>query len=184
MLLVLFMILAIAEVSSVHVALSQASWGESGHAAQQKIFIVGVHWHNEEILRHNWIPALIALTKEMGPQNVFVSVYGSASPDDTTGALQLLDQLLEESGIPRRVVLDNTTHLDEISKSPSIHGWVETPRAKTELRRIPYLAGLRNLAMQPLYELENSSMAFDKILFLNDVVFQVGLLLSVVYKSC
>ena len=42
---------------------------------------------------------------------------------------------------------------------------------RLELRRIPYLARLRNLVMEPLFELRESGVVFDKILFLNDVVF-------------
>ena len=40
-----------------------------------------------------------------------------------------------------------------------------------ELRRIPYLARLRNLVMEPLFEMKKSGQTVDKILFLNDVVF-------------
>ncbi|KAK5133443.1 hypothetical protein LTR08_007685 [Meristemomyces frigidus] len=43
--------------------------------------------------------------------------------------------------------------------------WLQVPR------RIPYLAGIRNQAMQPLYELQQSGEVFDKVLWLNDVVF-------------
>jgi len=182
--LVLFSIFSIAEVMSVHSALSRAALEEAGNLAQQKVFVVGIHWNNEEILRDHWIPALLALTKEIGPQNVFVSVYESGSWDDTKGVLKLLDRLLEDHGIPRRIVLDETTHLDEISRSPSGDGWVKTPRGETELRRIPYLARSRNVAMQPLYDMQNTTLVFDKILFLNDVIFRVRSLLPVAQKSC
>ncbi|THX26260.1 hypothetical protein D6D11_10322 [Aureobasidium pullulans] len=164
--LVLSMIVAMTEVLSIHSALSRAALD------RPRVFIVGIHWNNEQILRSHWIHALIALTREIGPENVFVSIYESGSWDDTKGALRLLDNLLEERGIPRRIILDNTTHLDEISKSPSVRGWIKTSRSKTELRRIPYLAQLRNVAMQPLYDMQNAALAFDKILFLNDVVFE------------
>ena len=171
--LILFLIIAFVEVSSVHSALIRASLVEPGDYKQQKVFIVGIHWNNEKVLRDHWIPALIELTKEMGVENVFVSIHGSGSLDDTNGALQLLDHMLEEGGVPRRTILDETTHLDEISKSPGA-GWIETSRG-IELRRIPYLARLRNVAMEPLYELRKTGLVFDKILFLDDVVFEVRL---------
>jgi len=174
--LVLFTLAAVVEVTSVHHTLRLASLKGSSSFTQQKIFIVGILWNNEIILRDYWIPALVALTKEIGGENVFVSIHGSASLDDTKGALLLLDQLLEESGIPRRVVLDDTTHLDEIAKPASDHGWIETPRGKTELRRIPYLAQIRNAAMKPLYDQQDNGFKYEKILFLNDVVFKVRLL--------
>lgn len=171
--LVLSMIVAMTEVLSIHSALSRAALDRPVNFGPQRVFIVGIHWNNEQILRSHWIHALIALTGEIGPENVFVSIYESGSWDDTKGALRLLDNLLEERGIPRRIILDNTTHLDEISKSPSVRGRIKTSRSKTELRRIPYLAQLRNVAMQPLYDMQNAALAFDKILFLNDVVFEV-----------
>jgi len=117
---------------------------EPGDFIQQKVFIVGIHWNNEKVLRDYWIPSLIALTKEMGVENCFVSIHGSGSLDDTNGALQLLDHVLKENGVPW-TILDETTHLDEISRSPGA-GWIETSRG-IELRRIPYLARLRNVAM-------------------------------------
>ena len=45
------MIIAVAEVLSVHSVLSQAYAEELGHHAQQRIFVVAIHWNNEEILR-------------------------------------------------------------------------------------------------------------------------------------
>src|SRR4051794_24727528 len=44
-------------------------------------------------------------------------------------------------------------------------------RNKTELRRIPFLANLRNRSLQPFFDLEKNGQTFDQILFLNDVVF-------------
>jgi len=41
------------------------------------------------------------------------------------------------------------------------------------LRRIPYLAGLRNRGLEPMFELqEKKRITFDKILYLNDVIFK------------
>jgi hypothetical protein len=163
------------EVLSIQSALAGASTNQPETPRQQRVFIASIHWNNEQILRHHWVPAVVALVKEFGPENVFVSVQESGSWDDSKGVLRLLDQELAKHGIPRRIVLSDTTHLDEISRPPGADGWIDTPRGKTELRRIPYLARLRNEVMQPLYEMQNASRRFDKILFLNDVVFQVSL---------
>lgn len=172
--LVLFVVIAFAEAFNIHSALKQASLEQPKAFGQQKIFIVGIHWNSEFILREHWIPALLALAKDIGPENVFVSIYESGSYDNTKAVLRLLDQFLDENGIPRKVVLDETTHADEISQTPSDSGWIEIPNGTTQLRRIPYLARLRNIAMQPMYELQNSNVVFDKVLFLNDVVFTVS----------
>lgn len=139
----------------------------------ERIYIASMHWNNEEILRSHWNDAIVQLAKTWGTENVFVSVYESGSWDDTKGALRDLDVELDRLGVRRNITLSDTTHQDEISVSPSSEGWVDTPRGRKELRRIPYLARLRNLTLRPLEDLERQGIAFDKILFLNDVVFTV-----------
>lgn len=141
---------------------------------RQKIFIASTHWNNEIILREHWNNAVLDLVRFFGSENVFVSVYESGSWDDSKGALRLLDKELEKLGAPRTIVLDDTTHTDEIEKSPAPSGWIDTPRGKRELRRIPYLSRLRNLSLEPLGTLLQSGIVFDKVLFLNDVVFTVS----------
>ncbi|KAB8265402.1 cryptococcal mannosyltransferase 1-domain-containing protein [Aspergillus pseudonomiae] len=159
------------EVLHIKYTLVQQSQPEPVTLGNEKIYITGLHWNSEQILREAWIAAVVDLANAIGRDNVFVSVQESGSWDDTKGALLLLDQQLAEHGIPRRVLMDYTTHFDEISKPPTGEGWIETPIGTTELRRIPYLAKLRNVAMEPFYELQSEGIIYDKILFLNDVVF-------------
>ncbi|KAF7589481.1 hypothetical protein BBP40_004235 [Aspergillus hancockii] len=159
------------EVLWIKHALLQQTISDPGQLGGEKIFITGIHWNNEKILRESWIPAVVELANAIGRDNVFVSIQESGSYDDSKGALRLLEKQLAEIDIPRRVVLDETTHLDEITKPPAKTGWIEAPNGQIELRRIPYLARLRNLVMQPLYERKNEGIIYDKILFLNDVVF-------------
>jgi len=139
----------------------------------ERVYIASLHWNNEAILRSHWNNAVVELAKTLGPENIFISVYESGSWDDSKGALRELDGRLERLGVARNITLSETTHLDEISRRPARHGWIETPRGKTELRRIPYLARLRNLTLRPLEELLEQGKTFDRILFLNDVVFTV-----------
>jgi hypothetical protein len=85
-----------------------------------------------------------------------------------------LDEALGKTGVRRRIILDDTTHADEIGKTPSESGWIQTSRSATkELRRVPYLAKLRNLVLEPLEELAGKGERFDRVLFVNDVVFTV-----------
>jgi hypothetical protein len=144
-----------------------------GGADGQKIFIASIHWNNEDILRSHWVPGVLGLVEHFGKDNVYVSVQESGSWDDSKGALRELDQSLEQAGVRRRIILDETTHEDEIRKPPAESGWIQTPRGAKELRRVPYLAKLRNLVLKPLEELAEAGEHFDKILFLNDVVFTV-----------
>lgn len=141
---------------------------------RQKIFISSTHWNNEAIIRSHWTSAVLDLVKSIGTENVYVSVYESGSWDDSKAALRILDAELDAIGAQRTIILDETTHADEIAKPPTQSGWIESPRGKVELRRIPYLSRLRNSSLRPLEALQESGTTFDKILFLNDVVFTVG----------
>jgi len=138
-----------------------------------KVFIASIHWNNEEILRSHWVPAILELVHNLGERNVYVSVQESGSWDDSKGILRELDLALEKAGVRRRIVLDDTTHADEIGKEPAASGWIQTPRGARELRRVPYLARLRNLVLGPLEELAKAGERFDRVLFVNDVVFTV-----------
>ncbi|KAK4543364.1 hypothetical protein LTR36_005507 [Oleoguttula mirabilis] len=155
--------------------------------SNQKIFIASIHWTDEAVLRSHWAPAVAELARAIGSENVYVSIYESGSLDATKDVLQILDTDLEMSGIRRKIVLDETTHKDEIGKPPAESGWIQMPSDHSYRqnwtdwftlekdtwvpRRIPYLARSRNLVMQPLYELQQSGERFDKVLWLNDVVF-------------
>ncbi|KAI9780712.1 MAG: hypothetical protein M1816_002761 [Peltula sp. TS41687] len=137
----------------------------------ERIFISSPHWNNEAILRSHWNSAVLDLVRHVGPSKIYVSIYESGSWDDSKGALRELDAQLDKLGVRRTIALDETTHADEIAKPPAQTGWVDTPRGKKELRRIPYLSKLRNLTLKPLEELALEGIIFDKILYLNDVIF-------------
>jgi hypothetical protein len=139
----------------------------------ERVYIASIHWNNEHILRSHWNDAVVALVKALGRENVYVSVYESGSWDNSKGALRELDIALEALKIRRNITLSETTHLDEISAVEKGPGWADTPRGSRELRRIPYLSRLRNWTLGPLQELARQGERFDKVLFLNDVVFTV-----------
>ncbi|KAJ5611474.1 polysaccharide export protein (CAP59) [Penicillium herquei] len=139
----------------------------------ERVYIASIHWNNEGILRTHWNNAILELAKELGPENVYLSVE-SGSWDGTKMAFYELDRSLDILGVARNITVSEKTHHDEISASPAGHGWIDTPQGRKELRRIPYLAGLRNLSPQPLYTFLASGITFDWILFLNDVVFTIS----------
>lgn len=176
--LLLFALFCIVDVLSLTSARQHQNLpAKSPNVRGQKIFIASIHWNNEPILRSNWSLAVLDLVAYFGPENVYVSIYESGSWDDSKEALRLLDNDLETKGVRRTVKLNETTHADELKK-PATDGWIQTPRGKKELRRIPYLSKLRNLALEPLNNL-GDGMKFDKVLFLNDVVFTVRTLITV-----
>jgi hypothetical protein len=149
----------------------------------QKIFIVATFWTNAYVIYYRWAAALVNLVGRLGPENVFVSIYESGSLDNTKEMLTWLDTGPLEEHFPtlrREITLDNTTHEDEINAGPFDEagnprsGWVLPPDGQDgkEIRRIPYLARVRNLSLQPLLKEKAAGRTYDKILFLNDVVFK------------
>lgn len=139
----------------------------------ERIYIAMVNWNNEFILRSHLSKAITELSWKLGPENVYISIYESGSYDNTKGALVDLDAELDRLNVPRNITMSSITHADEIAAPPEGEGWVITPRGKKELRRIPYLSRVRNYSLEPLHELAKQGIHFDKILFLNDVVFTV-----------
>ena len=137
------------------------------------MYIASIHWNNAAILRSNWTQAVLDLVQYLGPDNVYLSIYESGSWDDSKDALRLLDTDLGRLGVQRQIALEETTHADSIAETPAPAGWIDTIKGKKELRRIPYLSRLRNTSLKPLNELALKGIKFDKILFLNDVVFSV-----------
>lgn len=78
----------------------------------------------------------------------------------------------------RNITLGEGTHEEFVNQRPGKEeGWVRTQRGKEEMRRIPYLAWLRNQGLGELGRLSGVGGGFDKVLFLGDVVFNVGFFL-------
>lgn len=146
---------------------------DTASSPNERVFIASIHWNNEAILRSHWNRALLRLVEHLGSKNVFVSILESGSWDDSKGALGSLDGELKRLGVDRMVLLDETTHEDDITQTPGDDGWIDTARGKRELRRIPYLSRLRNRSLEPLAKLAEEGNKFDRVLFLNDVVFDV-----------
>ncbi|TGO16370.1 hypothetical protein BTUL_0029g00610 [Botrytis tulipae] len=145
---------------------------------KDRIFIASMHWNTELILRSHWSAALLDLVRYYGVDNVYISIVESGSLDDTKGALKDLDMELGKLGVERSIELLDITHKDEVERIPNLdeEGWIQTSRATRELRRIPYLAKLRNRVTDKLKKLADGTdgqkeRSFDKILWLNDVIF-------------
>ncbi|CAO2657582.1 Nn.00g037080.m01.CDS01 [Neocucurbitaria sp. VM-36] len=138
---------------------------------EKRIYIAAQHWNSAQLLRSHWNTALSALVQELGIGNVFVSIYESGSYDDTKDALRELDATLEGLQVRKSIMLSDVSHADEVARQPTDHGWIKTLDGETHLRRIPYLASIRNKVFEPLERLAAGGEHFDMILFLNDIVF-------------
>lgn len=170
-LILLFFIWDSLHAVSLHLYQQVASNAPPPPRNTKRIYIAAQHWNTARILRSNWNVALHALVQELGIDNVYVSIYESGSYDDTKGALRELDSALGELQVRRSIMLSDVSHADEITRQPADHGWIKTPSGDTELRRIPFLATIRNQIFEPLEALRKQGEEFDTILFLNDVVF-------------
>jgi len=93
--------------------------------------------------------------------------------------LSQLSVELERLGVEKSIIFTDRTHEDEVKRTPAPgeEGWVWTSRGMKELRRIPFMAGLRNKVMGVMRGLAmregEEKRVFDKVLWLNDVIFTV-----------
>ncbi|KAJ4353771.1 uncharacterized protein N0V89_005501 [Didymosphaeria variabile] len=163
--LVLFVLFNTLDILHVQQRLARGSASLNSYKpGSERIFIASILWNNEAILRSSLSAALVTLAEHLGPKNVFISIHESGSWDETKNALRELDEALEQIGVERKITTSNVTHFDEISVAPEGEGWVDTPQGQKELRRIPYLAKQRNVGLEPLEELAQRGILFDKIL--------------------
>lgn len=139
------------------------------------VYIASAQYNSEGILRSSWVPSLLQLVKELQSVQirVYVSVYESGSVDGTKTVLSELQASLEGLNVEHDIRLDDESHASAIEKSLATPGdWVQTLYGK-ELRRVSFLADIRNRALQSLDSLTKAGVHFDRILYLNDVVFSV-----------
>lgn len=155
----------------------------SSHYGKEKpsVFIVSVHRNTAKILPE-WSAAALALVDFLGNDKVYFSALESGSQDETKAGLLALKTELDGRGVANTVDLgmDVYQQLEEMwtrpdPAGPRQEGWIWNEEDHVyDLRRITYLAKERNRAMQPLAELERMGTKFDKILWINDVMFNVS----------
>ncbi|KAH6896399.1 cryptococcal mannosyltransferase 1-domain-containing protein, partial [Coprinopsis sp. MPI-PUGE-AT-0042] len=142
-----------------------------------RVFIAANHYDSEHMLESHWIPAVLGLVQALGKENVFISIAASRSPDNTLPLLWDFAQLLKKMGVENRIKLEEETHETWANHRPDTgdKGWVITPIGNHKWRRIPFLASVRNRVFEPLDDpkVVNATRGFDKVLFLNDIIFTV-----------
>ncbi|KIH91257.1 polysaccharide export protein [Sporothrix brasiliensis 5110] len=177
--------------SSLTADTSQSIASGTETTKKPSVFIVSVHRNTEPILRSAWIENLVRLVDHLGRDNVYVSAVESGSQDDTKDALMELKAQLVARGVAHTIELGTTVweQLDELYAWPDPDtpaaerpGWIwDSEEKHFALRRIPYLANVRNQAMAPLLaEAAKGSggggghgqgRRFDRVLWINDVAF-------------
>src|SRR5579871_3770001 len=144
-----------------------------------KVFIAAMIANSAPLLRNYWIPALLDLVELLGSENVHVSILENESFDESRRLLQELQNILMQKGILHTFRFEEgfrdgyTMKTDGLlqrllGKEGSNDNWIMTEDGWAP-RRINYLAELRNMVLEPL---RNSKQKFDKVLFLNDVIFE------------
>ncbi|TVY83277.1 hypothetical protein LSUE1_G001952 [Lachnellula suecica] len=129
-----------------------------GNINDEKVLIAATLYdHDGLLLGGDWSKAVVELVQLLGPWNVHVSIYEN-DPDEL--AQRSLSELKNRLNCNTSIVSDRLA-LGEI---PS----VTLPSGENGTKRMAFLAEVRNRALRPL---QDSSSRFDKILFLNDVMF-------------
>ena len=134
-----------------------------GNTYNEKIFIAAaVYDHEGELLGGEWGVRLRQFVDILGPDNVFLSIYENDADDNA----QLAMKAFAESVTGNKAVVHEHLDLDTLAH-------VNTPSGETRLKRIAFLAEVRNRALRPLDDPNSSAYnrRFDKVLYVNDVFF-------------
>lgn len=134
-----------------------------GNIHNEKVFIAASVYDREgRLLDGEWGERLRRLIDILGPDNVFLSIYENDADDKAQLAMESYAQTIECS---KSIVHE---HLD---LAPLPH--VITPSGASRLKRIAFLAEVRNRALRPLEDPNSPAYTtrFDKVLYVNDIYF-------------
>lgn len=131
-----------------------------GNRDNQKVFIAtSIYDRNGRLAGGAWGQAILDLIDILGNDNVYLSIYENDGGDEAQKALRRFET---EVRCPHSLIFENHLPLNNISH-------VTLPNGSKRIKRIAYLAEARNRALRPLSEA--SAQKYDKVLYLNDVVF-------------
>lgn len=140
--------------------ISQTSNGGRGNLENQKIFIAtSIYDRGGRLAGGAWGRAILGLIDILGNENVFLSIYENDGGDEARNALKQFETNVQ---CQHSLIFEDHLPLDSLPH-------VTLPDGSQRTKRIAYLAEARNKALRPLADL--SSRKYDKLLFLNDVVF-------------
>ncbi|KAF3491407.1 uncharacterized protein GIQ15_00924 [Arthroderma uncinatum] len=143
-----------------------------GNPNDEKIFIAS-NIVQEEMIRGPWGNSLMELVDILGEDNVFVSIYENDSGQETGDALR---KLAAELPCNSSIIAGDHISLEDLPKTT-------LPSGDQRVKRIAYLAKIRNRILEPLNSasippsphqesgFNHVKVKFDRVLFLNDVYF-------------
>ncbi|RAL05095.1 uncharacterized protein BO80DRAFT_452026 [Aspergillus ibericus CBS 121593] len=145
---------------SLRDAVSQSTEPGRGNPRHEKVFIAAsLYDHTGELARGHWGDSVVRLIELLGPDNVFLSIYENDSGPEGENALR---ELAERVTCRKAIVFEE--HLD-LAGLPT----VAVPGGSRRIKRIEYLAEVRNRALRPLDD--HPEVRYDRLLYLNDVAF-------------
>ncbi|KAL5334533.1 cryptococcal mannosyltransferase 1-domain-containing protein [Aspergillus crustosus] len=131
-----------------------------GNPRNEKVFIAAsLYDRGGSIAGGQWGQRVLDLIHLLGSENVFLSIYENNSGQAGAGALLDLE---------RRMPCNKSVVFEENVDLHSLHS-VTVPGGSNRIRRIEYLAEVRNRALRPLDA--HPEVQFDKVLYLNDIIF-------------
>ncbi|OMJ13508.1 Alpha-1,3-mannosyltransferase CMT1 [Smittium culicis] len=130
---------------------------------KRKYFFSMNFYNNEDIIPFI-IEELMLLFKFLGPENIFLSVYENGSTDNTKKLLYLFRSVLNDYGLRHRIIIAK-------AKKPK---WYDDIR---------YHSKIRNKALEPLKSEEELGNVYDKIVFMDSVLFCHTDILEILYQS-
>ncbi|KAL4911179.1 cryptococcal mannosyltransferase 1-domain-containing protein [Aspergillus multicolor] len=136
----------------------------AGNPFNETVFIAAVLYDPEgTIASGDCGRAVLRLIEYLGRENVFLSIYENNSGPQGKSALQDL-----ASNIPCNYTTFTQDGLDLDNLRVRR---VTLPDSEQRIRRIDYLAAVRNAALLPLQEMDEQGVVYDRLLYLNDVIF-------------
>ncbi|CAO2651578.1 Nn.00g041480.m01.CDS01 [Neocucurbitaria sp. VM-36] len=129
-----------------------------GNPYNEKIFIAAALSEEKGHLTSGaWGRAVLQLVDLLGPENVHLSVYEDNTDAETKVSLT---QFRRQANCNATIVFEDL----DLTTLPHI----TLPTGESRLKRIAFLAEVRNRALAPI---DSNGVKFDKILYLNDVIF-------------
>lgn len=124
----------------------------------EKIFIAAAITDPDgNLVRHDWGQNLMTLINILGPENCYLSIYANGGP----GGKKALDHLKQKIRCDNEIVFEEHVDLRHLPHDV-------LPDGSKRIKRMAFLAEVRNRALQPL---TNLSLRYDKLLYVNDVIF-------------
>ncbi|KAJ9261804.1 CAZyme family GT69 [Paecilomyces variotii] len=161
-----------AHYEALRKSVSESNAPGRGNPRNEKVFIAAsIYDKGGDLARGQWGKGILDLIDLLGEDNVFLSIYENDSGEEGQAALQ---ELQEKVRSKKSIVFEEHLNLSEIPH-------VTLPDGSQRIKRIAYLAEVRNRALRPLDQ--HPEIEYDRLLYLNDVVFDPVDVLQLLFST-